>query len=463
MNNPRILLAAPASGSGKTMITCGILQALHDRGMKVSSFKCGPDYIDPMFHEKVIHVRSGNLDPFFCDEEMLVRLFKRNAEGTDISVIEGVMGYYDGLAAESDRASSYHVAKSLRSPVILIVNARGQSLSALATLKGFLEFRQDSRIKGVIFNQMQERIFQSLKPEVEKLGITPIGYVPKAEEMVIESRHLGLVTPGEIEDLSERLKKLADMLEKTLDMDALIRMAKFAGELPKTPETKLPEGRDVRVAVAKDEAFCFFYKDNLYLLEKLGAKLTYFSPIHDKTLPEGVQGLLLPGGYPELYAQQLSENVSMRTSIAEAVKAGLPTLAECGGFMYLHEEMEDMEGKSWPMCGIIPAKSWRTNRLGRFGYINLTAKTSTGILRKNDQIRGHEFHYFESGSCGEACRADKPSGTRSWDCIHAEDNLVAGFPHLFYEANPEIAARFLRRCAEWTEDGSKNPAGEEER
>ncbi|NCB31975.1 MAG: cobyrinate a,c-diamide synthase, partial [Clostridia bacterium] len=349
MNNPRVLLAAQASGSGKTMITCGILQALHKRGMKVSSFKCGPDYIDPMFHEKVIGVRAGNLDLFFSGEASLRRQFCRDAEGAELSVIEGVMGYYDGLAASSDEASTYKIARALQAPVVLIVNARGQSLSALAVLEGFLRFRADSGIRGVIFNQMSERIFLSLKREIEKLGVIPLGCVPRAEELVIESRHLGLVTPDEIANLSDKLCRLAALLEKTLDIEALIALATDAVELSRPEPETLPPMPKTKLAVARDKAFCFFYKDNLSLLEKLGAEILYFSPIHDEELPQGAQGLLLPGGYPELYAKALSENTAMRASVVKAVRAGIPCLAECGGFLYLHRELEDMNGVFYPM------------------------------------------------------------------------------------------------------------------
>ena len=447
MNEPRVLLAAPASGSGKTMITCGILQALHNRGVRVSSFKCGPDYIDPLFHEKVIGVRCGNLDLFFSGEASLRRLFCRGAAGAELSVIEGVMGYYDGLAASSVEASTYKIAQALQAPVVLIVNARGQSLSALAVLEGFLRFRADSGIRGVIFNQMSERVFLSLKSEIEKMGVTPLGYVPRAEELVIESRHLGLVTPNEIANLSARLCALAALLEKTLDISALLALAAEAPALASPMPETLPTVLKTKLAVAKDKAFCFIYKDNLLLLEMLGAELLYFSPIQDEALPQKAQGILLPGGYPELYAKALSDNVSMRNSIAKAVRAGMPCLAECGGFLYLHREMEDMNGVFYPMCGVLDAKAWRTEHLNRFGYVTLTAQKSSGLLEPGDRIGGHEFHYYESGNCGDAMMAKKPSGEKSWRCMYAEGNLLAGFPHLYYESNPRLIARFLRRCA----------------
>ena len=447
MRRPRFVLAAPASGSGKTMITCGLLQALRDREMRVSSFKCGPDYIDPMFHEKALGTKSANLDLFFAEKETLRRLFLRDSESTDVSVIEGVMGYYDGLSAASSEASTYDVARTLSAPVVLIVNARGQSLSAIAAVQGFLRYQPDSGIRGVIFNQMSAHVYAALKPEVEALGIRALGYVPKAGELVVESRHLGLVTPDEIADLNERLHKLAALLEETVDVDALLDLARSAPELEAAPRAPLPKLNGVRVAVAKDEAFCFLYRDNLALLEELGAKLLYFSPIRDAGLPAGAQGLLLCCGYPELYAEQLAANESMRREIASAIRGGMPCLAECGGFLYLHRELQDMSGAYHPMAGVLDAKAWRTNKLGRFGYVTLAAEEDRGLLRAGEPIRAHEFHYYESESCGEAMQAVKPVTGRSWRCMHAGDTLLAGFPHLFYESDPFLPLRFLQRCA----------------
>ena len=447
MNSPRILFAAPASGSGKTTLVCGLLRALKNRGKKVRAFKCGPDYIDPLFHERVVGVPSGTLDLFFSPEDQLRRLFCRHAAGAEISLIEGVMGYYDGLGAATDRASSYAVAKALDAPVILVVDGRGQSLSALATVAGFLRFRADSRIRGVLFNRMSEGVYSALKPEVEKLGVQPLGFVPKAPELMIESRHLGLVTPGEIEDLGQKLDALAALLERTVDMEGLLALAGSAPALEAPPAPPIPPLPRTRIAVARDQAFCFLYRDNLDLLADYGAELIFFSPLHDDALPAGAQGLILPGGYPELHAQVLSENESMRRSVREAIQNGLPCLAECGGFLYLHRELEDMEGRSWPMVGVLNARAYRTPRLGRFGYITLTAKADTAFLPAGEIVRGHEFHYFESESCGDALHAQKPTGSRGWDCGHSRGNLLMGFPHLYYPSDPQLIERFLRACA----------------
>ena len=447
MNSPRLLFAAPASGSGKTTLVCGLLRALKNRGQAVRSFKCGPDFIDPLFHETVVGVPSGTLDLFFGAEEQLRGLFCRHAARAEISLIEGVMGYYDGLGAATDRASSYEVAKALDAPVVLVVDGRGQSLSALATLEGFLRFRSDSRIRGVIFNRMSEGVYAALKPQVKELGIRPLGYVPRAPELMIESRHLGLVTPGEIEDLGQKLDALAALLERTVDMDGLLQLAAEAPALTAPPATPVPPMPSTRIAVARDEAFCFLYQDNLDLLQDYGAELLFFSPLHDAALPAGAQGLILPGGYPELYAQALSANESMRRSIRAAIQGGLPCLAECGGFLYLHRALEDMAGHAWPMVGVLDAGAYRTPRLGRFGYITLSAKADTAFLPAGESVRGHEFHYFESESCGDALRAQKPTGSRGWDCGHSRGPLLIGFPHLYYPSDPQLIERFLRACA----------------
>ena len=359
MKLPRIMLAAPASGSGKTLVTCGILQALVNRGYRVASFKCGPDYIDPMFHSRVIGTRSGNLDTFFTDYETTRFLFGRAASNADLSVIEGVMGYYDGLGGISRKASSSDVAEALEAPVVLVVNCRGMSMSVLPLIKGFLEFEESRNIRGVILNQMPASLYQDLKGQIEEqLPVKVIGYVPKAEELVLESRHLGLVLPGEIEQLKKKLNQMAELLEKTLDLDALIAMAREAGELSwKAPELPaLSEGKGVRIGVAQDEAFCFTYRDNLQMLEDMGAELVPFSPLSDSRLPERLQGLILSGGYPELHAPALAENSSMREEIREAVKAGLPCIAECGGFLYLHRTLEGEDGKEYPMAGVLDAR-----------------------------------------------------------------------------------------------------------
>ena len=300
MRQPRFL-SAGASGSGKTMITCGILAALKKRGKRVSSFKCGPDYIDPMFHSRVLKAKSRNLDTFFTDRETTRYLFAQGAEGTDISVMEGVMGYYDGLGGISTKASASDLADVTDTPVVLIVNTKGMSLSVAAYIKGFLEYEAHPHIKGVIFNQMSPMLYPRMKKVVEEqLNVRVYGYVPVLKDLTLDSRHLGLVLPEEVEDLEKKFSLLADTLEQTLDLDGLISLAEEAPEIEnQCPENienylKSQEAQEIRgkkpvIAVAKDEAFCFIYEDNLKLLRELGAELVPFSPLHDKKLPEGIK------------------------------------------------------------------------------------------------------------------------------------------------------------------------------
>ena len=310
---PRFLIGAAASGSGKTLITCGILQALKNRGLQIASFKCGPDYIDPMFHSKVIGTKSRNLDTFFVDEETVRYLLAKNASDCEISVIEGVMGYYDGLAGISTEASAYDVAVKTETPAVFIVNCKGLSVSAVPYIKGFLEYKKDSRIRGVILNQISPMMYPRMKEMIEsQLPVTVYGYVPVVKDCVLESRHLGLVMPEEIRDIQKKLQEFSKVIEKSVDLDGLIRLAQTAETYEEIKEPEIYQVEyPVRIAVARDEAFCFFYEDNLELLRKMGAQLVEFSPIHDSKLPDHIQGLILNGGYPELYAQQLSENRSM--------------------------------------------------------------------------------------------------------------------------------------------------------
>ncbi len=490
MKLPRIMIAAPASGNGKTLVTCGLLQALVRRNIKAASFKCGPDYIDPMFHTEVIGTPSRNLDPFFTSGETVRYLFGRQAAKAEISILEGVMGFYDGIGGVTPQASSWELAKETETPVILVVNAKGMSLSVVPLIQGFLSWRADSFIRGGILNQVAASVYPALKREIEKsLPVRVYGYVPGADDCVIESRHLGLVTPGEIGNLKNRLHRLAEILEISLDIDGILHLAQDAPDvnvsMPEELNRQITDCRKLlsagtsdsaenarnvrkpqtedrienvrirqglrkipRIAVARDEAFCFYYEDNLDLLRELGAELVSFSPLRDQKLPEGTRGLLLGGGYPELYAEKLSKNSEMLRQIRTAVQNGIPFLAECGGFLYLHASMEDIEGREWPMSGVFPGKAQKKKRPGRFGYITLSANRSQIFGEAGCAIRAHEFHYYDSTEPGDAFHAEKPYGHRSWECMAAGENYAAGFPHLYYYSNPEFAARFVRRCGE---------------
>lgn len=448
MTYPRIMIAAPSSGSGKTMVTCGLLRVLKKRGIPLSVFKCGPDYIDPMFHKKVSGVPSRNLDTFFTCEKKTVELFCTNA--SQLSVFEGVMGYYDGVGGNTVQAGSYDLSRVTKTPVIFVLDTKGMSLSLVAILKGFLEYKKDCRIQGVIFNRMSPMLYPRMKKVVEEeLPIQVLGYLPYLPKCTIESRHLGLVTPSEQKDLNVKLEILAQEMEKTLDIDKIIALAKDAEPLECSVDTTMPEQPSCRIAVAQDEAFCFYYEDNLDLLKKLGCELVSFSPLRDKKLPHNIQGLLLGGGYPELYAKELSENATMCYEIQQSIQKGLPCIAECGGFLYLHEQLEDTQENAYPMVGVIAGKAFPEKRRKRFGYITLTAQKDTLLCKKGEHIPAHEFHYWESEQNGEAFLAEKPIGTQSWKCIYAENHLFAGFPHIHFYGNLEFAENFVKACEKY--------------
>ena len=458
MKIPRFLLTAGASGSGKTLITCGILQALKNRGMKAASFKCGPDYIDPMFHTKVLGTKSRNLDTFFCNRETVRYLLKENAQDCDIAVMEGVMGYYDGVGGTTVQASAYELARETETPAVLIVNCKGMSLSVVPYIQGFAEFREDSRICGVILNQLSPMLYGRLKKLIEEhLDIAVLGYVPKAEEFAIESRHLGLILPDEVQDFQEKLNRFAQILEETLNLDRLLEIAAKAPEIEEkefsfhSDSKGFCEEHPVKIGVAMDEAFCFIYEDNLKLLRTLGAKIVPFSPLHEKRLPEGLSGMLLYGGYPELFGKELEDNREMREEIRSKIQGGMPVMAECGGFMYLHETFENMDRENCEGVGIIRGRAYRTPRLSRFGYIEVTKKEGTVFGQEIGSCPAHEFHYFDSTNCGTDFHAQKPKSSRGWDCIHSTDSIVAGFPHFYYYGNPRLAEAFVKKCREYAE------------
>lgn len=456
----RFMIAAPKSGSGKTMITCALLQLLKDSGKNVLSYKCGPDYIDPMFHKKVLGVPSKNLDTFFTDEKTTVQLFLDERADGDFAVLEGVMGLYDGLGGIYEQGSSYHLAKVTQTPIILVVDAKGMGKSVLALIAGFLQYDTHHLIKGVLLNRMSKGYYDIIKPLIEKaLSVKVVGYFPEQKDIRLESRHLGLVMPDELADIKEQLDELAGRLKKTIDLDMLLDIAAEAEEITKNTNTEQMQiqnqNNTVNIAVAMDEAFCFYYEDNLRLLEKCGAKLQYFSPLHDTKLPDNCDALLLGGGYPELYAKELSENLSMRNSIKTAFKTGLPTVAECGGFMYLHtyihnicEEDADAQNYVFGMTGALDSECHFKGKLVRFGYIELAEKHSN-FLPPNEKIKAHEFHYYDSTDNGADCIATKPATGRSYDCVISHDNYWLGFPHLYYPSNPHFAESFVRKAYEY--------------
>ena len=502
---PRIMIAAEKSGGGKTLFTCALLSLLKERVQAVRAFKCGPDYIDPMFHRTVLEIPSRNLDSFFADGDTLRYLLGREVLEMEkfpesrIAVLEGVMGFYDGLGGVSERSSAWEVADLTETPVILLVDMKGRSLSALASIKGFLDYKEKSHVTGIVFNRLSPMLYPGLKERAEReLGIRVFGYVPELKDLTLESRHLGLVMPEEIPGIRKRLDVIKEKVRAGINLDGIIEEAGRAGEI----EVKLPEAvrqfcnvdcgkvlnnsaaqhienianakkiydsgnthevkstlsdRSVKktvVAVAKDKAFCFYYEDNLNLLKKLGAEIQYFSPIHDRNLPEGTCAVYLGGGYPELHAKALSENISMRNAIRQAVMEEVPCIAECGGYLYLKDSIVDPDGVEWPMTGVLPGSSRDTGKLGRFGYITVTSKKEGLLGPAGTEFRAHEFHHWDSEENGTDFAAKKPVGTRGWDCGYTTESFYAGFPHLYFYSNVKIAENFIKCAETWKK---KNP------
>lgn len=454
MNLPRIVISAPKSGSGKTLVSIAMMKAFSLRGKKVAAFKCGPDYIDPMFHKKILSVPSKNLDLFFTDVKTTRKLFCReNTAG--ISIIEGVMGLYDGLGGISGEASTYDLAKALAAPVIIVIDAKGMARSVLAEIAGFLSMDTEKLIRGVILNRIPSSLFNILKPEIEeRFKIKALGFFQEIKDFKIESRYLGLKLPEEINNIEENVKKAAEKLEKSVDLNSLLEISAAAPEIENDGEKQSCSGNcensgspaaKVKIAVARDEAFCFYYDDNLRLLEKFGAELIYFSPLHDEKLPENVSGIILGGGYPELFAEKLEQNKKMRGAVKKAIEGGMPSLAECGGFIYLHKKLRTRDEKSYEMAGVLDAEAWWTGKLVRFGYVSIYEK-SPEFLDASQKIKGHEFHYFDSKKNGSDLIEEKPFSGKKFEAGFTAKNRWWGFAHLYYASCPEFAEHFVREC-----------------
>lgn len=506
----KIVIAADRSGAGKTTVSCGLLAVLKKRSVKVQSFKCGPDYIDPMFHRRVLGVPSGNLDSFFTDDVTLRRIFRARVveSGAELALVEGVMGYYDGLGGVSSRASTWEIAHILDAPTILVLDAKGASVSIAALVRGMMQFKEErevqSGIRGLILNRVSPMFYPRLKSVIEAYcpGIEVLGYLPELPELQVPSRHLGLVEPAEIEDFQRWTERVAAQMEESVEVERLLEIAGV--DVLNIPQTQgnaafvqpvtcramededserstveaeisgtdavlaAPDKassamnglkcraraleRPVRIAVSEDEAFNFTYEENRALLRQLGAELVPFSPLHDAALLADTDGLLLSGGYPELYKDALHANASMRASVAEAVRQGLPTIAECGGYMYLLDAIEQV-----PMCGVLTGDAERKPRLVRFGYVEAETRRDSVLGPAGTVLRGHEFHRYDCDFNGADCTLTKPAAghgraatsARSYEGIYLTDSLAAGFPHFYYWSNPAALTHFLDACRTW--------------
>lgn len=471
----RIMIAAPRSGSGKTTITCALLEALKDRGCSPISFKVGPDYIDPMFHKKILGIDSRNLDIYFSESDGIRDVMSE--VGDSFAVIEGVMGLYDGANVDGTYGSSYEVAAVVQAPIVLVIDASGVGRTIISLIKGMILDDINYLIKGIILNKINEGFYEKLKPVLEEElskvrdDIKLLGFFPKDPSLCIDSRHLGLKLPNEINDIKEKLSDAAAELEKHVDIQSLISIMEGADRV-KIGDAEIEEPvhfsndvggekntQELTLAVASDEAFCFYYKDNLELFEKSGVKLKFFSPIADEKLPEECDGILIGGGYPENYLEDLSQNKSMLASIKNALDKGIPSLAECGGFMYLHKQITDMNGNSYEMVGSIDGNCHYAGHLVRFGYMEIEAvnqhlweqdssQDNRDLIDSLVGMRGHEFHYFDSSMNGDLFVAGKPNKEKKWNCMIMQNNGIWGFPHFYYKSNSEFIKLFIKKMKE---------------
>ncbi|MBO4266347.1 MAG: cobyrinate a,c-diamide synthase [Lachnospiraceae bacterium] len=459
--NNRVMIAAASSGCGKTVITTGLLEVLKRKGVSPVSFKCGPDYIDPMFHRQVLGIDSLNLDSYFLPEEGIRELVARHPGGC--AVIEGVMGLYDGTSVSDIKGSGYEIAKMTSTPVILVVDAKGAGRTIASVIKGIAADDKDRLLRGVILNRISPHFYEKLRPflakELEDAGmdIKILGGIPRDECMQLPSRYLGLTMPEETDNIREKISLMADHVEKFCDIEAILKIAQRAPEIvtegirdvpPKSAE------QIVSIAVAKDEAFCFYYRENLRLLENLGVKIVYFSPMHDNAIPEGVSGILIGGGYPELHLKALADNESMKRSVKAAIDAGMPTLAECGGFMYLHETIEDKTGAKYPMVGAVKGSCRYSGHIAGLGYLQIREcgkEDSYDFYSHLAGMRGHEFHYYESTYDGGDAVLYKPSSDETYRSMIAKGGSLWGFMHLYYPSHPEAMEAFVRAMNKWND------------
>lgn len=451
---PGLVLAAPNSSSGKTTLTAGLLKAFRRRGLVVAPFKAGPDYLDPLLHGAAAGRPSWNLDGWFMDDAALREAWARGGAGADLGLVEGVMGLFDGADPVSFQGSTADLARRLALPVVLVVDASNVAGSVAATVLGHAALWPDLQLKGVLFNRVgSEGHYRLLADAVRAhTDVRPLGFVPPDDRWHLPERHLGLHRPHDLPDLNERLGALADQLEATVDLDALTKLA--ARPDPGTSARILSSSAgDLPVALARDEAFAFVYADTLERLAALGVRWVPFSPLRDP-LPEGVAGVYLPGGYPELHAGALSANRAflgpLRERVRHGERGGLPCYAECGGYMILADSLEDAEGRAHSMAGLLPGRVRMTPRLQQFGYKRLRLERDCLLGSAGSEGRGHEFHHstWEGASASPAYEATPTRGPGRLEG-HAEGNLFASYVHLHFAANPAWAEQWVTRMRAW--------------
>lgn len=444
-NFSRLIIAATQSGSGKTTITEGLLAVLKNRGLNVQAYKIGPDYIDTGWHELAIGKPSHNLDSWLVGANKLKEIFVETSSGADLSIIEGVMGLYDG--GRGGISSTAEISKLLNAPVVLVIDAKSMGTSAAAIALGFREFDKSVKLAGVILNRLGSDSHKKMIVDaLDKIGIKCFGATKRNEEFHLPERHLGLVPTSENNSV-DVIKKICAAVEEQVDVDALIELAKNSTPLQTFPNHQPLTTSHLKIGVAKDEAFNFYYGASLNELERRGAEIVYFSPLNDKNLPEGISGLIIGGGFPEMFAAQLEQNKKIRAEIFHAAEASLPIFAECGGFMYLMRELIDFNGKSFEMCGVLDGVATMTSKLQTVGYVEAEILCDCAIGKAGDKIRAHEFHFSTAETSDEKifkCRRMR-TGVEYFAGA-AKKNLVASYLHIHFAGCTSAASNFIQAC-----------------
>jgi len=461
-NIPRIMIAGTHSGVGKTTIVTGLLAVLKQQGHTVQSYKVGPDYIDPGYHQLASGKVAHNLDTWLVPTDKVVPLFTKTAIGNDMVIIEGVMGLYDG--GRQGVSSTAAIAKLLRAPVVLVIDAKSMGESAAAIALGYKMYDQEVNLVGVIINRLGSATHEKMVTEaLERIHIPVLGCIYRNEEISMPERHLGL-TPVTEHNAQDMIAELCVQIAKQVHVGKIINIASSAPELGIVSEnlgTTTQSPPMVRIGVAHDEAFSFYYPESLAVLETMGAEIIPFSPLNDTHLPK-VDGLVFGGGFPEMFVSQLAGNVSMRQSIADACQAGMPVYAECGGFMYLTQKMFDFDGNEYEMVGAIPTSCSMQSKLQTVGYVEATALTDNVLCSAGDCMRGHEFH-FSLMNHDESARsfpwAFEFKKVRTGVVYHsgyAYGNLLASYLHMHFAGNEQAARRFINKCSEFKHEQSSN-------
>lgn len=447
-----LVIAGTHSGVGKTTVATGIMAALVRRGFKVQPFKVGPDYIDPSYHSGACGVSSRNLDSWLLQPEVLIEVFNRAMAGKDLGIIEGVMGLYDGAGGEDDIGSTAFSAKMLGLPVVLVIDASAATRSVGASALGFKHFDPDLQLAGVILNGIAgPKHLELVQPSLAQAGIRLLGYLPRKQELATPERHLGLIPTAEGKPARKFYDQLADQIERTADLDCLVSVAGHV-RVPDAGPTVFPEEQltpRTAIAVARDEAFNFYYPESLELLEAWGAELIPFSPLADTQLPATVGGVYIGGGFPEFFAKELSQNRGMLHSLRQAAQRDLPMYAECGGLMYLCQTLEDLDGKTEPMAGIVPAHCSMVNTGLTLGYRTVRALEDSPLMKADQSVRGHEFHL--------SVLKDATAGAPAYEVLGHEGrregfrigNVLASYVHLHFGSDKRLAPRFVQSCTEW--------------